>query len=255
MAASFLLLVAFSTDASAQHFLQRGDAPPGVIGKQELMRRGMNPGYFQPVEVRGPEGTLVALSAEGSFTEAKTNIATAGMLLGEVYRLRVGNIPGREDFEVYPSIEVVNRLYPPPGQAMRFPIPVELTQEELEMAADGKYVTRIIYLEDNRNAFPVRDDPKHQRIVDTHAGEDPLRVADQLGRPVAILRMGSRIPDVDQDTGRFLFDCPPLMIYEKPAGDAPRNAGLEKPAEGPIVAGRQRRTFPRLPEGVQTYQR
>src|SRR5207253_2647532 len=71
----------------------------------------------------------------------------AGMLIGSVYRLRVIGIPRHEGVEVFPTIEVVNRLYPPPGQELRFPVPVELTLEDLELAMEGHFVTRIIYLE------------------------------------------------------------------------------------------------------------
>ena len=74
-------------------------------------------------------------------------------------------------------------------------MPVELTEEDLKLALAGKFVTRVIYLEDPRNALPVRDDPQEQTWFEAAPGQDPLAVADGLGRPVAILRMGGRLPD------------------------------------------------------------
>jgi hypothetical protein len=232
------------------HRLYRGDAPPGHIGKMQLLRAG-RAGYYQPVEVRGPKGSLVSLASEGTFLPAESNVAAGGMLIGEVYRLRVGNIPNLEGFEVFPSIEVIDRLCPPPGQATRFPVPVEIEQQDLELAASGKYITRIIYVEDPKNALPARDLPDQQRVYEVRAHEDPLEVADEIGRPIAILRIGSRTPDVDPSSGRFLFDCPSLMLYDKPPKEAPRHNGLELPLEGPPQNGRASRNFPRLPEGIQ----
>ena len=37
----------------------------------------------------------------------------AGMLIGQVYRLRVTNIPHQPGVEVFPTIQVIDRLYPP----------------------------------------------------------------------------------------------------------------------------------------------
>ena len=126
------------------------------------------------------------------------------MLIGQVYRLKVGNIPGHEGQEVFPTIEVIDRLYPPPGQAARFPIPIELTQEELEYALDGRYVLRVIYLEDRRRPCRARDAGQAAVLRDC-TGQDAMEAADRLGRPVAILRMGSRVPLPDEDDGQFLY--------------------------------------------------
>jgi hypothetical protein len=228
------------------HPLYRGDMPPGVIGQLQTLRMG-RAGYYQPVEIRVPDGAIVSLAVSGEFLPSEENVAAAGMLLGEVYRARVGNIPGLEGVEVFPSIEVIDRLCPPPGQATRFPIPVELSREDLELAAAGKYVTRIVYVEDPRRAVPLQDVPGQQSVQEVRPHEDPLRLADEFGRPVAIVRIGSRIPDIDPATGRYLLACPSLMLYERPTGEAPRDAGLEPPAEAPPVMGRPTRNFPRLP--------
>ena len=77
------------------------------------------------------------------------------MLIGKVYRFRVTGIKRNEGFEVFPTVEVINRMYPPKGQATRFPIPIQLTEEELALAISGRFVTRVIYLEDPRTALPL----------------------------------------------------------------------------------------------------
>jgi hypothetical protein len=241
---AWLLAVPIVHAQGPWHYRNKADMPPGVIGLRQLERGGPLPGYFQPVEVTGPEGSFVSLGTEGGFADAQGNQALAGMLIGQVYRLRVSNIKFREGEEVFPTIEVIDRLYPPPGQAARFPIPVELTQEELEMALEGKYVLRVIYIEDPRTALPVRDIPGKQRYFEIGTGQDAMEAADRLGRPVAILRMGSRVPVVGEDDPQFMYQNPPLEMIERPMVPA-RKEGLEPPLDAPPRLGRPSRNFPR----------
>ena len=77
------------------------------------------------------------------------------MQIGYVYRLQVTSIPNNDGVDIYPTIELIDRLYPPPGLALRFPIPIDLTQDELELAASGAFVTRVIYVEDPLHALPI----------------------------------------------------------------------------------------------------
>jgi hypothetical protein len=240
--------LALATSAAAQngpwHYLNKADMPPGVIGMRQLERGGPLAGYFQPVEVTAPAGTLLSVVANGDFSEPKPGKLLAGMLIGQVYRLKVSNIPGLEGQEVFPTIEVIDRLYPPPGQAARFPIPIELTAEELRYALDARYVLRVIYLEDVQSAPPVRDEPGKQRYFEIAPGEDAMQAADRLGRPMAILRMGSRVPLPDEDPGRFLYEQPPVFLFEPPP-TIDRKKGLEAPLEAPLRMGRPSRNFER----------
>jgi hypothetical protein len=204
------------------HYNHAGMMPPGAIGKEQLLRGGPLPGYFQPVEIRVPQGAMISTVREGGFDDPQPTEALIGMLIGEVYRMQITNIPGREGMEVYPTIEVINRLYPPLGQEPKFPVPVDLTQEELEMALDGKFVTRVIYLEDPDNALPVAEDPMQQSYFEAAVHENPLDVADRLGRPMAILRMGARLPDATGPDQKFLYGSPPLLKFRMPEQiDAP----------------------------------
>lgn len=193
------------------HYFHAADLPPGVVAAGQLMRYDLLSGYVQPVEVQLPEGVRVSFNIGGQFDEARPGPVRVGMQVGPVYQLKISHIPFREGSEVFPTIEVINRLYPPPGQVLCFPIPVQFTREELDFAVEGRFVTRVIYLEDAATALPVRDDPHEQRYFDVPQNQDPLRVADRLGRPMAILRMGSRIPDGDA----MLSSCPPVMIYDE----------------------------------------
>lgn len=228
------------------HYQHRADHPPGFVGGQQLLRGGPREGYFQPVRISAPEGTLLSAPTAGSFGPAKEESILLGMQIGHVYRLKVGNIQFHEGQEVYPTIELVDRLYPPPGQATRFPVPIELTAEELSLALEGNYVTRVIYIEEPRTAFPVVEVPPKQRYFEVGATDDPLQIADQLGRPVAILRMGSRIPAAVGAEGPFLYNSPPLIEFEVPVPAVDRQEGLEPRLEAPPEMGRKSYLFPRL---------
>ena len=160
---------------------------------------------------------MVSLAVGGTFEPPQPCPVRVGMLIGHPYRIKVVGIPMNQGLEVFPTIEVIDRLHPPLGQEASFPIPIQLTREELEMAMSGGYVVRVIYLEDPATALPLREDPNEQRYFEAAADQDPLKAADELGRPMAILRMGSRIPDATPANEAFLYGTPPLVRYETTA--------------------------------------
>jgi hypothetical protein len=220
------------------HYLHHGVMPPGAIGSRQLQRGGPLPGFFQPVEVKAPPGALISLAIGQQFDAGQAAPCRAGLLIGSVYRLRVTHIPRAEGLEVFPTIEVIDRLYAPLGQEARFAIPVELTQAELEMSLAGRFVTRVIYLEDPQKALPVASGGGAQSWFDAGPNRDPLAVADGLGRPVAILRMGGRLPDARHDPG-FFFGSPPwLPLAPRPvAVKAAPAAPTAQPPTEPIPPG------------------
>ena len=171
-------------------------------------------GYFQPIKIHGPGSIEISTASGGSFSDPLPTPVTLGMLVAPVYRLRVRNIPYHPGVELFPTIEIIDRLYPPPAEATRFPIPIEITQEDLDLAMDGMFVTRVIYVEDPAHALPLASSPRRLREFDVAPHDDPLTVADGLGRPVAILRIGSRVPSpIGPDSG-FLFHSPPIQHFE-----------------------------------------
>jgi hypothetical protein len=174
-------------------------------------------GYFQPVRIRAPQGARIALATEGNFGPAQPGNVLVGLQVGAVYRLQVTDLVRHPGVEIFPTIEVIDRTYPPAGLALRYPIPIELAEEDIELAAQGMFVTRVIYVEDPNQALPVRrTNDEAQPWLDVRPGDDPLVVADGLGRPITIVRIGGRVPPPDSVNGRFTYGAPPVMIY----GDA-----------------------------------
>ena len=215
------------------HFLHNGVLATGSIGAAQLQRGGPLAGYYQPVEMKVPGAAAVSLACDGRFVAPQTGPVTAALLVGAVYRFRVINIPQRPGEEVYPTIEIINRLYPPVGEELKFPVPIELTQDDLQLALDGKFITRVIYLEEPRAAYARQEDPKSQYTVEASPRQDPLVMADRLGRPMAILRIGGRLPDnVESPDADFLYHSPPLLRFRSSRTPLPFVGSTEGPSLG-----------------------
>lgn len=250
-AAPAALLLSLASSAAAQtaipnapliqhrfHSLELG---PGVVGQQQLLRVPNALHYFQPVELRGPAGSQISMAGQGGFLPSHQQKLKVGLRMGHVYRFRIGAIPLLEGYEVFPTVELINRLHPPAGMAEKFPIPIELTREELEMAISGHLVTRVIYLEDPAIALAAPETDE-QRYFDVDRRIDPLHMADRLGRPMAILRMGSRVPLGDGDPA--FTHAPPAVVYAEqvdtrldrnpvPAEEVPTQPPAAESADGP----------------------
>ena len=226
--------------APGVHYLHHGVMPPGAIGSQQLQRGGDLPGYYQPVEIKVPPRALVSLAVDNQFDTPRTQSRKAGFLIGAVYRLRVTNIRMAEGVEVFPSIELIDRLYPPEGQECRFSIPIDIIEDDLKLAAAGKFVTRVIYVEDPKNAVPARENMQTQAWFETSPGQDPLAVADGLGRPVAILRLGGRLPvQGEQPDPMFFYGSPPFLTLVSEAAPA-KPERPETPAVKPEPAAQSK---------------
>jgi hypothetical protein len=192
------------------NYLLDANGPPGFVASSQAARGVPSIGTFQPVAIQGPEGLKVALARDGFFLDNIDAPVTTAMMVGATYRFRIANIPFKPGVELFPTVEIIDRLHAPAGREHRFPIPVEITREDVELALRGALVTRVIYLEDSEIAAPVSYPAGQRPSVTVAAHENALQRADQMGRPVAILRIGSRVPSAGAfDMNGFLYGCPP----------------------------------------------
>lgn len=204
-----------ATSAAAQvpssaHYRYPAQSPPGQVGTERLQRGGPVVGYFQPVAVSVPQEMEVAAARDGGWTEPTDETLLAGLLIGQPYRLKLSNLPLYPGRECYPTVEIIDRTYPPGGMELKFPIPIVINDDDVRLAMEGMLVTRVVYVEDPAQALPGAQQPGEQLWHDVGPQANPLEVADQLGRPVAIVRYGSRTPDEGQGPDmQFLFGCPP----------------------------------------------
>lgn len=240
--------------ARNSHHLLSASLPPGAVAHAQVAGQRPGVGSFTAVSIIGPQGLQVGLAQHGQFLPPIDSPVTTGMLVGAVYRFRVTHIPDWPGEELYPTLEIIDKTYPEPGREHRFPIPVVLTQEDLMLAMKGAMVTRVIFLEDSEMARPVASNPNEQYTVDVNANSNALKSADELGRPLAILRIGSRVPaDLTGDLYSFLYGCPPWV----PLPVAPDRAKLIEQGKLPEVVPVERtekiytenpvEDYPRLP--------
>jgi len=200
-----------------RHYLMDGNMAPGLAAQSFLVADPTLIHHVQPVRVVLPQGTLLEVgSGTGEYT-AVIPKATMGMMIGPVYRFRVANLPDYPGKELYPSIEILGRLHPPVGMEHRFPIEIHLDQGDLEVALRGSLVTKVIYLEDPDVSFPQRHREGEQPTIDISIHEDPLRAAESLGRPMAIVRIGSRVPTYQANDQGFHFNAfaPTMLSHEE----------------------------------------
>jgi len=205
-----------TTLPNAAQPLLTDDMPPGVIGSVQLQHKPQLRGVWQAIEIKAPKGVQVNFAEGGQFAPDIPSPARVAVLVGPVYRVRLTGIPGDEDLELFPTIEVIDRTCPPAEREHRFPIPIEIDEQDLADAAKGELVVRVVYVEDNEIAEPVDTSKLPQRVLDVRPDQNALRTADSLGRPVAILRMGSRVPNITegQDWAEFLYGCPPWTLLK-----------------------------------------
>ncbi|MDR1484944.1 MAG: hypothetical protein LBT09_08995 [Planctomycetaceae bacterium] len=169
-------------------------------------------GYYQPVKINAPEGTQIALAVNNKFVEREDSPYMVGLLLGANYRLKIAGIRFHAGKELFPSVTILQRTYPPKGNELNFPIQINLTQEDLELALSGRFVTRVIYLENPDNALPIRADFGQQITTEAKPNEDPIQIANNLGKPVAVIQLGGRVPMVGNIVDPFFFHGSPPWI-------------------------------------------
>jgi len=173
-----------------------GNTLPGAIGAQGHPQAGPRPepslaAALQPVAIRGPAGMTISVETfEGwSPPTAATPFKTT-LLVGATYRLRVAGIRGYEGLELFPTVRVLARLAAPPGMERRFPVEIQLDEDDLLMAVEGAHVRRVVYMECDPNMADVSE----ADWFDVRPCDDPLDVAAELGSPVAEIVIGNRQP-------------------------------------------------------------
>ena len=167
----------------------------GAIGAPGWLQHGpcpetLLPDRVQPVEIRGPEGLLMAIETAEGWSMLRPGPLRIGLVVGQPYRLRIGGIPGRDGEELFPSVRVLAKLAAPPGMAWRFPVEIVIDEDDLESAATGGHVRRIVYA----SCESEQPDPVPAGWFDVKPGDDALEVARTLGDPVAEVVIGNRQP-------------------------------------------------------------
>ncbi len=191
--------------------------PPGTAASWARTAGRATPMYFQPIRFELPGlGTVTMFDQARNRPVSLPAPAQVGFAVGHVYRLRISHMPEFPGIELYPSIEVLDRLHPPDGLRDRFPVPVDFTRDEIELALDGRLVTRVVYLEQPQFAVPRALD-KPMSVLTFPERENLFAEADRRGRPLVIIRIGGRLPSVHgPDPGFFGSRAPFLVSSTQP---------------------------------------
>jgi hypothetical protein len=210
-----------SATASAQsisgnrYFPLDQTAPPAMAGQWAGVQPGFVP-VIQPVRIDlGEQGGQVAFysSPDGEATILPAP-AVAGLRVGSVYRVKISDLRDFPAVELYPTVELIDRLHPPRGREVEFAIPIILTAEEIAAAVDGRLVTKVIYLEQPHREVPIRSTTA-SRVRRVPPRENALALADEAGRPMVIVRLGGRTPDAGISEPGFFGTCAPVQFYGK----------------------------------------
>jgi hypothetical protein len=225
-----VLLLGASSVGQVRHNRVRSDMAPGLAAERFRKADPDLARVSQPVRIVAPaETTIDVLSNESVLTTSQSKV-TMGLAVGPVYQVKISGLNLYESVELYPSIELLGRLYPPKGMQNRFPIEIAITRDDLLQVIDGSMVTKVIYLEHGDMVVPHRHSPDQQPTFDVGANEDPLRASETLGRPMAILRIGSRVPlnGNPADTIRTIGPAPILLSepVQFSLGDQPSRPAL-----------------------------
>jgi len=210
-----VVALASVTPASAQNGVYQPlsqATPPGVTARWAGIQGKARGRSFQPVRIQLPSRGNVTLYA-GSPQRAVSLPAPAhaGVMVGGIYRLKLSRMPEFPGIELYPSIEIIDRLHPPTGMAWRFPVPIEFIEEELELAISGRMITKVIYLEQPQLAGEEElTRPMRVRMISPR--QNLLTAADRLGRPLVIIRLGGRLPDIDGRDAGFYGNGGPIIL-------------------------------------------
>jgi len=192
---------------------------PGTAAGMAQMAGRADPTWFQPLRILVEDGGEVTVFHSHPATPFKqASPAQFGVLVGHLYRLKIEGIPGLPGITLYPTIEVVDRLHPPPGQKHNFPVLIHIDRRDIDQALVGNLVTRVVYLEQPTIAAPFELD-RSTRTRNLDRMDNALLQADRYGRPMVIVRLGGRLPSPHGESQRFWGTGGPVSL-SKPDPDA-----------------------------------
>ncbi len=203
-------------------YLRASANPTGSLAGTSRISQGetdyQQPVRFNPVNFAGSSDFhfKVSIASDNGFLSSKNGMFA--LVPRNVYRFKITDIALHDGEELYPTVEMINRTWPPAGKAFDFPVEIDLTREDLELALAGNLVTKVIYLEDPEKASPVDTSQSTRLSENLFLGEDPVSAAEKFGPIMAIVRLGSRIPEeLPNRESPFYFGLPPFTILNPSA--------------------------------------
>jgi hypothetical protein len=202
---------------------------------------------------------------DGHPTFAGNQIEAPGrynFLQAAIYRLKLGDIPGRPGVDLYPTLEVVPANCRTDAFLAHSAVPVYFTEEDLDAIAAGNYLVKVIYLPFPQYADVATTGPDEIVSTRLEPGADPIAEACKRGSILLVIRVGNidleapNTPPMDAPPNKGPMCGPvgpvgPSMAQMAPG--APMMPGMAPMAPGaPMVPGMPvARPGAMLPDGGQ----
>lgn len=218
---------------------------PGTAGHWAAIAGKGSGNWSQPVKIHLDGGGDVTVYHGRPIQETMhKSPAQLGVGVGHLYRLRVSNMPDLPGVEIYPTIEIVDRLHPPAGKKHDFPIPIYIDRDDIESAIKGNLVTRVVYIEQPQLAAPFALD-ESTRVRTLLPAQNVLAQADRYGRPAVIVRIGGRLPSVHGERAAF-YGTGGIVSASRPSEPPPnaQQAPYEQPPNTPAQPAELKSSVP-----------
>ena len=165
--------------------------------------------------------------------------ATHDFAQGNIYRLKLSNIPGQPGKELFPTLEIAPTAARTQAFLAHSSVPIEFTDNDFDQVFSGNFVTKVVYL----------PNPEFQGIamsgvgtlVNTQLqpGVDPIVEASKRGSILAVIRMGNKdltatVADRRQQQQVYMGQGQGQMMYPTNGTSIPQNAiaGVNIPPYG-----------------------
>ena len=142
----------------------------------------------------GPGGMHISWESGGPGQFSPPQITAPGRYnfrQGNIYRLKLTGIPGRDGVEIYPTLEIAAPNAKTSSYLSHNPVPISMSAEDIDQILAGNFLTKVVFL----------PDPQHQELaipgVETlvstrlEPGANPTAEADRRGTILAIIRVGN----------------------------------------------------------------
>lgn len=140
-----------------------------------------------------PEGLQATFYQGLAMPRTAAAGAVVGLRPGYHYRVKLGGAPSNPGLTLYPTLEVRGTLHLPPKiSAASYPVPIVITEQDLERIAAGSLITKVVYLECPDLAFAAATKANDPLEISLPIGQDPLEEARERGRVMLVVRLGQR---------------------------------------------------------------
>jgi uncharacterized repeat protein (TIGR01451 family) len=156
------------------------------------------PASFTFVKVLGPFGSTTTWYPATPAAISRVDGLSIGLRPGYSYRFELGNVGLRRNAVIWPSIEVRGALVSRPSlNVAEHPIPIFLSEDDVERILEGRFLTKVYYLENPDQAV---NGPQLGVPLEISAASEveAIKQAQARGRIMIIVRAGERLWTPDE---------------------------------------------------------